>query len=87
MDMSREQQPTEHPVFRAYTVSELAERTGYSEEYLCHVRAGRHPAGPRFRTVMVHCLKRTEEELFNGELLGTHKPGASLVARGEGLDG
>jgi len=52
------------PLFRLYTVSELAELTPYKESYLLRVKEGRTPLNWRFRETVAKILRRSEVELF-----------------------
>ena len=57
-------QSPSYPLFRFYTLEDLAEQTGYSEVYLLDIKRGKQKARKRFRKVCVAILKRSSEELF-----------------------
>ena len=53
-----------YPLFRLYTVEDLADETGYSEVYLLDIKRGKQIARKRFRNNCVRILKRSDAELF-----------------------
>ena len=61
--MSTKQLPN-IPLFRLYSISELAELTPYKESYLLRVREGRTSLNWRFRETVAKILRRSEVELF-----------------------
>ena len=57
--------PPEYPIFGLYNLSELVEKTGYSEHHLQRIRAGSRPAGERLRRSMARDLGHPAEALFD----------------------
>ncbi len=53
-----------HPIFWRFTVSELADRTGYSESYLIKLKGGYQPVTPAFQRRMARILGERPSELF-----------------------
>ncbi len=58
--------PASYPLFRRYSVSKIAELTGYSEAYLLQVKQGNagKPVTGKFKRKMAAALGETEETLF-----------------------
>jgi len=56
-----------HPLFELYTMEDIADRTGYSLQYLLSVREGRKAANQRFRRTVCGILKRPDSMLFTTE--------------------
>lgn len=51
-------------LFIKYSISELAERTPYSESYLLSIKNGNHPVTEVFRLKVAKALGVSEDELF-----------------------
>ena len=60
-------QATIPPIFRDYTIEELAERLGDTEVYLAQMKAGQKPIRPKFINAACGILNRTRAELFGEE--------------------
>ena len=58
------QPPSDLALFQRFTISELAERTGYSEVYLLNLRSGNKPISARFQRWMSRALGEPEAVLF-----------------------
>ena len=46
-----------HPLFERFSLTYLAEITGYAVSHLSHVRLGNRPATPEFRRTVVAALR------------------------------
>ena len=51
-------------IFRDYSISELAEKLGYSEAYVLGMKLGSNPIREIFRLRAAKALARPESELF-----------------------
>ena len=55
------------PIFKLYSIEQLAERLHRSEAYLIGIKAGHYPARPQFRSLCAGILNRPLDELFGAE--------------------
>ena len=56
-----------YPIFEAYKLDDLVERTGYAYLTLLDIKDGRKPANRRFRINMANALRQSQQKLFGGE--------------------
>ena len=56
-----------HPLFKKYTISDLAERTPYGEAYLVNIKLGHERATGKFRRTVSLILGEPEGDLFVSE--------------------
>ena len=56
-----------YPLFKNYSLSELADRLPYRESYLLEIKMGRVRPTDRFRATATGILNMTNEALFGSE--------------------
>lgn len=55
---------SQYPIFKDYTISDLANLLPYGEAYLVDIKRGHQPLRRRFKLTACGILRKTEQELF-----------------------